>query len=73
VTNQTTADVLTLDSPRAVLAATMVRIETPLRCIPERLLATGQCSNTSSGRARKDLVPTTTGVEWLRLRHFSFV
>jgi hypothetical protein len=40
VTIPTTADVLALDSPRAVLAATMVRIETPLCCIPERVLHT---------------------------------
>jgi hypothetical protein len=64
VINPTTADVLSLDSSRAVLAATMVRIEIPLHCIPERLLTTGQRSNTSSGRARKHLEPTTTGVEY---------
>jgi hypothetical protein len=63
VTIPKTADVLALDSPRAVLAATIERIEAPMRYIPERLLATGQFSNTSPGRARKHLVPTTTGVE----------
>jgi hypothetical protein len=63
VTNPTTADVLALDSHRAVLVATVLRIETPLRCIAERLLASGQRSNTSPGRARKHLGPTTTGVE----------
>ena len=70
VTDPTTADVLALDSPRAVIAATMVRIVTPLRCIPERLLATGQRSNTSSSRARKHLVPTTTGAECCERDHF---
>jgi hypothetical protein len=68
VTSPTTADVLALDSPRAVLAATMVRIETPLHCVHERHIATGERSNASSGRARRHLVPTTTGVEWLRMR-----
>ena len=56
---------LGLDSSRAVLVATMLRLINPLRCTPERLVATGEFTNTSSGRARKHLVPTTTGVEWL--------
>jgi hypothetical protein len=63
VTIPTTADFLEIHSPDAVLAATMVRIETPSRCMHKRHLATGQHSNTSSGRARKHLVPTTAGVE----------
>jgi hypothetical protein len=64
-------DVLALDSSRAVLAATIVRMKTPLGCIPKRLLATGQCSSKSSGRPRKRLVPTTTGVDGCDCDHFS--
>jgi hypothetical protein len=64
VTIPTTADFLGRDSSRAVLAATMLRIETPMYGITERLLATGQRSNTSPGRARKHLEPTT---RWCRM------
>jgi hypothetical protein len=37
-----------VDSSCAVLATTMVRLITPLRCIPEGFLATGQSFSTSS-------------------------
>ena len=73
MTNPTTAYVLALDCSRTVLAATVVRIESTLRCIPKRLFATGQRSNTLSDCARKHLVPTTTGVEWLRMLLFLIV
>jgi hypothetical protein len=52
-----------LDSSHAALTAPMVRSITPLRYTPERLLATGERSNTSSGRAPKHLVPTTISAE----------
>jgi hypothetical protein len=51
VTIPTTADILALDSSRTVRAATMVRIEAPIRYIHEILLTTGQRSKTSTCRA----------------------
>jgi hypothetical protein len=51
VTIPTTVDVLALDSSRTVRAATMVRIEAPIRYIHEILLTTGQRSKTSTCRA----------------------
>ena len=67
VLSPTNSDCLALVSTRAVLAATMLRIKYLLRGIIERLLATGQRLNTSPGRACKNLGPSTTAVEWLRL------
>jgi len=68
---QVNSDCLALVSSRAVLAATMLRIKPLLRGITERLLATRQRLNTSLGRARKHLVPTTTAVDGCDCDHFS--
>jgi hypothetical protein len=67
---QQLAGPLALDSSRAVLVAAMLRLINPLRGTLERLLATGERSNTSSGRAHMHLVPRMAFVEWLRVRPF---